>query len=60
MSGDRPITVSHLSVEAMGDIVHVSPSFLEKDRFGIAAYKWDIFAIPDLDHSNLSTVYFLW
>ena len=33
VSGDRPITVSHLSVEAMGDIVHVSPSNLEKDRF---------------------------
>ena len=32
VSGDRPITVSHLSVEAMGDIIHVSPSFLEKDR----------------------------
>ena len=32
VSGDRPITVSHLSVEQLGDIVHVSPSFLEKDR----------------------------
>jgi hypothetical protein len=32
VSGDRAITVNHLSVEAKGDIVHVSPSFLEKDR----------------------------